>query len=95
MKHNGWVPWRCPVALDEVDQRGARHEQTLGSRVDEVGEPGERVGGAECAVGAVGGEHRDQSFDVALGDRDRVLREQLLDLDEILSSWSTGCQSCR
>ena len=65
------------------------HEQALGRGVDEDGEAGQRVGVAERAVRAVGGEHRDQALDVALGDGDRVLGEQLLDLDQVVSS--VGC----
>ena len=86
MKHSGWVPVAVSDRLVEVDQRGPGHEQALGRRVDQFGEPVQRVGVAERAVGAVRGEHRDQPVDVALGDGHRVLGEQLLDLDEVLSS---------
>ena len=86
MKHSGCVPVAVSRALDEVDQCGPGHEQPLGRGVDEDGKTVERVGVAEGAVGAVRGEHRDESVDVALGDGDRVLGEHLLDLDEILSS---------
>ena len=71
-------------ALDQIDERGAGHEQTLGRGVDEHGEAVERVGVAERTVGAVRRENTDQSVDVTLGDGDRVLGQQLLDLDEIL-----------
>ena len=91
MKHSGCVPVAVSGSpSSRCDQRRARHEQPLGRRVDEFGEAGQRVGGPERAVGAVRGEHRDQPVDVALGDGDGVLRQQLLDLDEILSSCGIG-----
>ena len=86
MKHSGWVPVAVSGSPVEVDQRRAGHEQALGRGGDQFGEPRQRVGVAERAVGAVGGEDRDQPVDVALGDGHRVLGEQLLDLDEVVSS---------
>ena len=87
MKHSGCVPVALSGSLFvEMHQRRARHEQPLGRGVDELREAGQRVGGAERAVRAVGGEHRDQPVDVALRDGDGVLGEQLLDLDEVFSS---------
>ena len=80
---------RRGVAVDEVDQRGARHEEALRRGVDQHGKALQRIGFTERAVGAVGSEHRDQALDVALGDGHRVLGEELLDLDEIVSSLLT------
>ena len=67
----------------EVEHRRAGEEEALRGGRHERREVGQRVGVAEGAVGAVGGEHLDHRLDVVLRHPDRVAGEQLLDLDDV------------
>jgi hypothetical protein len=75
-----------PGAHVAVELEGGRphQEQALRRRLHQGGEVGQRIGVAEGAVGAVGGEHRGHRVDVALGHAERVAGEQLLELGHVV-----------
>ena len=84
MKHSGWVP--VAVSPSSSITGVAVMNKPLGAAATSTGKPVQRIGFAERAVGAVRGEDRDQAVDVFLGDGHRVAGQQLLDLDEVVSS---------
>ena len=67
----------------QLQGRGAHQEKALGGGRHQRGEVDEFVRIAECAVGAVRGEHLHHGVDIVLGHTHGIAGQQLLELDDV------------